>query len=487
MKMPAFLATPSSNGAGTNPRKVSKDTSYKASGLVPPTPALDQELGSSQPSIIREVVPELISPYQRSLVYAKMMNDASVDVSVRVAKTPVLGAEFFMEPYSSDPNDVFISEFIWDNLMEGMSSPFVNSIDDVLHFYEDGYSVEEMVFENRVWSPKAKGGNSRMYTMLKKLAYRPANTIKEIQYDDNGGPLGVTQVAIKADGSVQDVDIPIDKAIIFTMNRKGGDLQGKSILRTAYPHWYYKTHFYKIDAIQKERHSLGVPKGKLLPGYNNKDKLILRQLLKNLRTNEESFMALTPNVDVEFAQIHGNLVNVMESAVHHHMMILMNVLAQFLVMGTETGSGGGRATAGAQSDVFMKALKHVANYIADSLNMYLIPQLVVWNFPTTNFPKLKVRNIGETRDLQMLGSAIANLLSQGGFTMDDPTEAWIRRTFDMPTQDPTTAREPASAPTTVATPDGPQPAKPVKPQKGSTKQPRDKVGSNVPKPPNAPS
>lgn len=435
-------------------RKASKNptTSYKATGLNDQQiaqPTYDSEDGSSQPVRIIEVVPELVSPFSRTRVYARMMNDAAVDVSVRAVKTPVLGSEFFVEPYSSNPNDVMIAEFIWDNLDGGMNQPFCNAIEDILRMYEDGYSVLDKVYEERVWAPgDVPGANSRAYTMLKKLSPRPATTFKEITYDDNGGPTALIQQAIRADKSVEEVTIDISKAMIFTLNRYGGDLTGKSILRTAYPHWYYKTHFYKIDAVQKERHATGVPRAKLLPGFTEKDRAIVRNMLRNIRTNEEGFIIQIPTVEVDFAELHGNLVNVLESATHHNAMILLNVMAQFLTLGVDAGSGshgGGRATAGSQVDIFMKSLRYVAGYICDQVNMYLIPELVVWNFPTNNFPKLKVRNIGETRDLQMLAAAISNLLSQGGVTMDDPLEEWMRNTFDMPKPDPTTRRIPTTS------------------------------------------
>jgi len=366
-----------------------------------------------------------------------MMNDAGVDVSMRAAKTPVLGADFYVDPYDAQDINLEIAEFIEDNLNEGMTSPFANALEDILHFFEDGYSVLEKVYELREWTPPGQGRNTKQYTMLKKLGVRPASTVSAIAYDDNGGPTQITQSAIRADRSVQDVTIDISKIMIFSNARKGGDLTGKSLLRTAYPHWYYKTHFYKIDAIQKERHSLGVPKGMLKPGYTQKDKEVLRNLLRNLRTNEEAFMVLVPNVDVEFAEIHGNLVDALKSAEHHNTMILLNVLAEFLSMGTgSAGSSGSRAAGAVQSDTYLKALRFVANYICDVVNMYLIPELVVWNYPTKSFPQLKVRNVGETRDLQMLGSAIANLVAQEALTMDTPTEDWIREVFDMPKKQP---------------------------------------------------
>jgi len=416
-------------------RKTQVGTSYQSKGLDnAPKPNIDNEAGSSQPIIIRDLVPELSNAFSRASVYAKMMRDAAVDVSIRSAKTPILGAEFFVDPFSDDPLDLEVSEFITANLMEGMSAPFLNSLEDVLHLYEDGYSVVEKVYEEREWAPRKlkSSANTKNFIMLKKLAPRPTGTIKEISYDDNGGPESIIQNAIRKENKTEEQELPITSIIIFTFNRQGGDLTGKSLLRTAYPHWYYKTHFYKIDSIQKERHSIGVPKGKLLPGYTPQDKLILRQLLRNLRTNEESFILETPAIEIGFAEMNnsGNLPNALESASHHNSMILMNVLAQFIGLGVE--GGGGRATAGTQSDLFMKSLRFVANYIADQINMYVIPELVVWNYPTKNFPKLKVRNIGETRDLQMLAAALANLFAQQALTNDDDTENWLREVFDMP-------------------------------------------------------
>ena len=404
-----------------------------------PRPQLDSEEGSSIPIRIIDQVPELVSPYQRTIAYARMMTDSGVDSSVRTVKTPVLGADFFVEPYSSDPQDILIAEFIWDNLAKGMSAPLLNSLEDILKFFEDGYSVIEKVYEMRPWSPNAKGANSKTYTMLKKLAARPASTINEIDYDNNGGPTQVIQTAIQTGGNTTEVTMDIAKVMIFTFGKVGGDLTGKSILRTAYKHWFYKDHFYRIDAVQKERHGIGIPRGKLGPAATASDKAALRTALRNLRTNEEAFIIETPNVAVDFVELKGQTVNALESAGHHNLMIMANILAGFLSQGTGPGSstgGGGRANSAAGSDIFMKSLKYVANLIAQHVNMYLIPELVVWNFPTTNFPQLKVRNIGETRDLQMLASALANLMAQGGITMDDPTENWIREVFDMPVKQP---------------------------------------------------
>ena len=138
------------NKGARHPRHAQTGTTYQAKGLADDQiiqPNLDQELGSSQPVKIIEIVPELVSSYSRLRTYTYMMNDAGVDVSMRAVKTPVLGADFYMDPYSNDSMDVEIAAFIEDNLVDGMTSPFANSLEDILHFFEDGFAVLEKVYE----------------------------------------------------------------------------------------------------------------------------------------------------------------------------------------------------------------------------------------------------------------------------------------------------------------------------------------------------
>jgi hypothetical protein len=462
----------------SQPRKPVTGTSYQSGGLdgIPP-PTVDTELGSSQPIRIQELVPELNSPFTRAQTFSKMMNDATVDVSVRAWKTPVLGADYFVDPYSSDPVDKEVAEFIWANLAGGMTQPFLTSLEDILHLCEDGYSVVEKTHENREWTAPGKGRNTKVYTMLKKLAPRPAGTISRIVYDNNGGPSTVLHNAIQTDGTVVEKKLDISQVVIFSLNKRGGDLTGRSVLRTAYPNWYYKNHLYKIDAIQKERHGIGVPKGKLLPGHNDEDKKVLRTLLRNLRTNEEAYAIETPNVEIGFIELQGQPVDVISSIDHHNTMILLNVMAQFLALGGISSSGS-RAVGGTQSDMFMKSLKYIANSICEMINMYVIPELVVWNYKTTNFPQLRVRNIGETRDLQMIASALSNLFAQKAITPDVDTENYLRtKLMDMPAKDPNSQVIPdptvplnGNVPTTT--------------DKGNVKN--GKGTGNIPKPANAP-
>lgn len=415
-----------------DPRRVNTGTSYQAGGTIQPTGVVGVEGGSSRGGLVRDIVPLLTSRSQQVNVWEEMTNsDAAVDVSLRAAKTPVMGADYFVEPFDDSEEAELIKEFVSFNLLEGTNAPFLNILEDALRMYEFGFSVVEKVYEEREWAPRKTGANRRKYTMLRKLAPRPTPTIKEIKYDDNGGPLSIVQAAVGADNKPKDVEIDIEKLIIFAHNRKGGNLEGKSLLRTSYRPWTFKKNLLNIDGIQKERHGMGFPTIKLPAGYKDTDKTAAHELVRNIRTNEFGGAVLPPMWTLEFVELPGQPVDVIKSIEHHDGQIMLNTMSQFLLLGIE-GTGGGRATSGSQQDLFNKSLRYVANIICDAINLYCIPYLVGYNFKSDKFPKLRARNIGETKDLQQWASGLANLKAQGLINWTPETEIWVRRVVDAP-------------------------------------------------------
>lgn len=415
-----------------DPRKRTTGTSYTSKGALPVEPDAKVEAGSARTTQIREIVPELTSRTLAAQQYERMSNnDAAVDVSLRAGKMPIVGADFFIEPWDNKPENLDAAALVDYNILHSTSSPWLNVLQDILRMLEDGFEVGEKVYEDREWATPRRGTNRRQYTMLKKISPRLASTIKQINYDDNGGPTGVTHSAIRADNKVQDVELGIGDIVIFTHNKRGGNLEGKSILRTAYKHWVYKETLYKIDGIQKERHGMGFPTMEMPPTANTADLKTALELVANIRTNERAGAVLPAGWVLKFADLPGQPVDVMKSIDHHNGMIMLNVMVQFLLMGTGS-EGGGRATAGSHQDMFTKSLRYLGNLICDMFNLYVIPQLVAYNYNTDSFPQLKVRNIGETKDLQQWASGIANLAAQNLITLDLETEQWVRSRIDAP-------------------------------------------------------
>lgn len=405
-------------------------TSYQATGHVDPGSASYAEMGSSFKSPLPEIVPELNSAYSQNLAYTSMYrSDVSVRVGLRCGEAPVLGGDFTVEGYDADPQSQAIREFVEWQLFSA-SKPWGQTLQQIIKMMRDGYSLFEPVWELREWAPtkSSKGANRRQYTSLKRLAVRPTTTITDLKYDDYGELLQVTQQAIGAEFKSREEIIPANKLLVFSFDQQGGDIRGESILRPAYPHWYMKQKLYAIDSIAKERHGIGIPDIELQPGFTPADLTAANILGKNLRTNEYAYIVRTTNMKVGFAEIKTQPANALESAVHHDMMIMKNILVQFL----NTDVGSSRNTSSTSLDMMLKAMRYIANYICGIVNYYLIPPMVGYNFNVDTFPKLCVRNIGETKDLQMWSAAMANLINAEAIYVDDETEQFIRRVVDMP-------------------------------------------------------
>lgn len=364
--------------------------------------------------------------------YREMKNDAVVRSSLRVAKTPILSARWFMEPASQDPEDVYRAKFIWDNLNKWMSISWPQFLIEALYMLDYGVYAFEKVFDVKI-VPNSQGVPEPR-VVWKKFAPRLPYEIEEFIYDDEGGP---SEILIATDTGP--VPLPIAKALIFTFDKEAGDLWGLSLLRSAYKHWFFKEQLYKIDAIQKERHGIGIPVIKLPPNFSSSDKQAAERIGESLRTNEKAHVVLPPGWEVMFLKLEGQRVDALESAEHHSQKLYENVLANFMINNNVAND------ADVQEHVFTRAVRFTAEILRDVLNKYAIPQLIDFNWPeeelVNGYPELKVRRLGDERDWRVISFAIRNLVGAGVVRPDDGTEAWIREELDMPVADPDTARQ----------------------------------------------
>jgi hypothetical protein len=443
-----------------------------------------RELGTSAPSPFTSWVRQEYNFDLQGLdglrIYDKMRrNDGTVRGTLRLIKTPVLAADWYVEPASDKDADKKQAEFVRKCLTDWMSISFTQFLTEALLMLDFGYYFFEKVWargEEVTDDPEAKGK-----LVWKKFAPRHPMDVKEWFFDDNGGPAAVefwpqnefaqtviggtfTGLGVAADAPI----VPIDKLLLFTFDKEAGNIEGISLLRSAYKHWYYKDNLYKIDAIQKERHGIGIPVIKLPPNFTTDDRILADELGRNLRTNERAHVVLPPNWELEFAQIGGQPVNCIESINHHDDQIAKNIMAIFL----------GKSSTSKEEDqaLFLKGTRFIADAIIDSINLYAIPQLINYNFPRhpRGYPKLKARSIGEQADWRTKSFAVRNYVGAGIIRPDDALEKSIREDMGLPPADPETMRVVAAP--QAAQGQGPvggdtnKPTKPAPPKAGPPRQ-----------------
>lgn len=396
------------------------------------------ELGSSNAgqNVFGEWFREDYNPKLRGIrglqTYDQMRkSDGQVRGTLKLVKSPLLSADWYIEPFSTDQLDLDIAEAVKWALFEGMSRTWIQVLQEALLMLDYGYYIFEKVWKVVDYVPKRPGANTRPLNVWKKFAPRPPNSIAGWDFDENGGITGIKHRKLMGSSGQTTLDIPIKKLLIFTNDEEANDPQGTSILRSAYPHWYIKQGLYKIDAIQKERHAIGIPHVTLPQGYNTEDMRLAQQIGRNLRTNEKAFVVTPDGWKIEFIKLDTSPVNVLQSVDHHNHQIANNVLASFIDLGSS--ASGSRAVGDVQSDIFLKALRYMGDIVRGVINSFAIPEMVNYNWKNAKgYPQLKVRRIGENTENRSLSVAVANYVKYGVVTPDADLEAFIRMVNDLP-------------------------------------------------------
>ena len=391
------------------------------------------EMGTSEPSpytafFRKEYNRDLQGLRGYQLLDKMRKSDGVISGLLLTIKTPVMAGRWFIKPAEKSKKNEKISDFVWDCLTSYMSISWTQLLEESMASADFGVWIWHKVWEIR----NIKGKDM---VVLKKLAPRHPMDIKKVKYDSHGGPESIVfyTKTRENEGAVKELDIPIEDLLVITFKREAGDILGTSILRPAYKHWYFKDQLYKIDAIQKERHGIGIPVIKLPPGFSKEDVANANSLGRNLRANDRAHITLPPNWEIEFAKLQGNPVDCIKSIEHHNDMIRESVLASF--------TGSNTPTKEEDMSLFLKATRFIATSICDAFNLYLIPDIVKYNFDgITDFPKLTVRQIGEQADMRTFSYALRNLIGAGVVRPDDRLEEYVRELMDMPEVDLATVR-----------------------------------------------
>lgn len=362
-------------------------------------------------------------------VYDQMRrSDSTVRASLRLVKTPIWSARWFVEPASKSVADQNIADFVWWNMTQRMTYGFDQILEEALLMLDFGWYAFEKVWVKDVW----KG---RDVICWGKLAPRHPQDVQFWEYDKNGGPNKIVMYPNPAQDVkyADEIAVPIDKLISFTYQKEAGNMEGMSLLRPVYKHWYYKTQMEKIDAIQKERHSIGIPVIILPPNFSPNDKVLAEELGSNLRTNDRAHVVLPPLWEIKFAEVKSTgLADPMDTIKHHDLQIQKNILAPFMDAGLKEDETG----------FFLKNARDIATVITRNFNDYAIKQLVDKNYLRlpNGYPKLRARRIGEEQDWRTMSFAVRNMIGAGAIIPDDVLEAFLRDLMDLPVADEATAR-----------------------------------------------
>lgn len=379
------------------------------------------EIGASGTDIVSGVISgEEYAPRLRGksalVQYDKMRrNDATVNAALDALKLPIMSADFVIDPASDSGADREVAEFIETNIKHIID--WDKFLFEALTFLDFGFSLFEMVFE-----PREVNGKDRI--ALKKLAYRKQTSIE--RWETDTGEPGVTQVVTGERYSIPEV-----RLVRFTNRQEGENYEGRSILRTAYKHWYIKDKLYRIDAVGHERQGLGVIEIITPKGATDADKKKVRKLVRQLRASDESYIEHPEGWVVQFMDMNATSMKDAEPSINHHdRQITKNVLAQFLEIGA-SGSSGTRSTSEDHSQLFELAQQIVANKIVYVLQNKVVRALVDLNYNNVEYPTLRVGKIGDD-NVPVVSDAVSKFVVAGALHPAPEDENTVRRMIGWP-------------------------------------------------------
>lgn len=273
------------------------------------------------------------------------------------------------------------AEFITDQFTlppasGGMSVTFHKFMAQLLQGLFDGFAPFEQVYDYATYGP-LKGKY-----VLRKLAYRQPSTITAIE-DTDGHFQGFRQRAYR-DGKTIDVHIPRENAFYFAAQEEERKYYGVSFFQSAFYHYDKKVKMYYIAHLAAQRAAVGTRVGTIPSNATANDKRTFASNLSNLALAQ--WMLVPETYKVEMLKEGGSFA-FLDYINHHNNQMSKSILANFF----DKDSGGSTDQAlvsfGQPGDtMFVLMLRAIMDDIANSINHYIIPRLIDWNFSGGKYP-----------------------------------------------------------------------------------------------------
>lgn len=365
-------------------------------------------------------------------VYDEMRrSDAQVNASLDVLKLPLLSATWSVQPPTdATPQEQEVADFCQSAIFDdgAMAEPWDFVMQHILLMLPFGCSPLEKVY--------TLGDDKRI--RLHRLAPRLPRTIQRLLVDETGMLTGLVQYAAKGDtGLMQQLTIDAPYLAHFVHNREGDNYLGRSVLRSAYLHWFMKSQAYRIGLIRLNRYGVGIPHAQIDPAViptSSTDEITrIDNMLKGMVAHEKAWIRTLKGIDIKILIPEGGKGgddSIEKFIEHHNLMIARNVLANFL---GESGDGLNSGRTRSLLDFFISAIYAVASNITGTLNRSVIRPLCDMNFPMQGkrYPSMDVADVADT-DLKGLTENLSKLVPAGFITPDDDSEDLLRKLLGLP-------------------------------------------------------
>jgi hypothetical protein len=352
------------------------------------------------------------------VIFDKMRrSDHQVKAVLGAIALPIRQADYYMEPGSEEDQDVEIARILENALLKEMTITWDDTVRHALLMLPFGFSALEKVYEYRDG-----------LILPRKLDPRLPQSVARWKFDKDKHRL-THMIQLDTDGN--EIEIPIEKLLIFTIEKEGDNWEGIPILRPAYKGWYIKDTLEKINAIMHDRWGAGIPEMTVPKGIERGSDQWkeAEKLLQDVHANEKGYILKNEGyVFTVNGGEKGKGTDVLGSIKYYDEAIATALLAMFLSLGAS--KTGNRSLGETFFDAFLMSIQAFADYIAEVINRFCVRELVNLNWNVENYPTFKVKRV-QSLALQ----AIGYLVQTGALKWSEVLENDLRKMLRMPERD----------------------------------------------------
>lgn len=354
----------------------------------------------------------------------EMLYNSPVIAALRLAvEMPIRDIDWY---FVSDEGEDDPRLALLNDALEAMTHSWDDHITDALAFLWYGWSMFSITYQ--------QDGGRILWRKLRPLAH---DTLQRWLFAEDGGLLGLQQWP-----HLWPEPVPIERMVIYRFRRARGNPEGESILRPAWPAWYYAKNLQHIEVIGIERNLAGLPVISLPERADttesddeSTDVGRARRIVRNVRNDENAGLVLPHGWEFELVASGGGSKTADTDMVinRYDKRMLMAALSQFIMLGMD--NIGALATFEGASDFFTLTLNAVADTIAETFTKFGVTRLLALNGLDPDGVRMEHSPAGSVKP-EMIADSLAKLAPSGFLTWTADDEVWLRGLFRLPTRDP---------------------------------------------------
>lgn len=381
-----------------------------------------------------EYVRDLADPVKRMETFDEMRSsDEAINTAIASREQMIGSSNWLLSSPDDTPKAKEILEFCEDNIYPVLGQ-LLRHLSGALQY---GFGACEKVFEysDRPFARNIVRGKVRRTTKitgrkiyLRKLAHIRQRTIYSFIVPPTGDLESLRQFVYNG-ATFLKTDIPSDKVLLWTMNRRGDDYWGYPPTRNCYRAWKFKQQLEKINLLGVDRFGVGTPVAEEGEGWTEPDRKRLHDFMAAWRSGQNTFLAHPSGGKVTIQSPQGSVfVGILEWVKFYNVGIAKSFLTQVSELGTtDTGS---RAVGDTFSEQLTGVVQSDCEDIANLINEDLIIDLVDWNFgPQDAYPIFSPS--ARFKIDAALAGMINSLKVSGTVKWDAQDEAWFRDGMGM--------------------------------------------------------